>query len=1530
MSQSVDTKIVELRFDNNNFEDKVDSTLTKLQNLNKTIDEKGLSKSLLNLGKNAKSVDMSGITDGVEEVTKSFSKMEIFAVTAFANISNSVVNLGKKLLSNLISPITKGGLTRAMNIQQAGFQLEGLNVQKSAGHENLSYYHEVMEAVLGTAYSYDVAAKAASQLATSNIGVTETTITLADGSTKAAKVMNDDMTEALLAIAGVSAMSGAQFDQIADIFLNAAGKGAVMGDEFRRLSINSINGYQIMADYLGKTQDEVRKMASAGEISFDVFAKAMREAFGDHAKDSTLIFTGAVEDIKAALARIGADFYEPALNAARDVLNSLTPLVDVIHNYLNPYLKETGNLMDVVSKRASQAFDFLSYGLQTQNGNDAAAVDWIYEHVNSWTNLMDAYTKDTSAVYDAIHGLYEYGITVDGVTHKIRGFTMIADYLGITVDEVKEKVANGTIGFNIFYKAFRKLYGQSDELRGISGISQAFDDYIIKASSAGEETDEFQKHIHVFNSICEGTKTIVEALKVGFGGLFRIFMTLMQHLAPLGTLFVETTKVLAEFIVTIADFIATNETFSNVLDSIVNLLEKVFSVLSLNKTVPLILGAITKAFDFLANAVERLYDGLGKIVTAFNNTMGKIIDKILEVISSTETLREILENLKTAGIIVIVLQLIDQLTKPAVLLENIAKSFESVGKSFSGMIKNIGKVFESIAGMVGKVGKVIDEITDTLHRMQELIIATAVLEIAFAIAVLAGALYLLSKVKLTNASEVLSFALAIGALGGTLFGITKMFGTLKTTAKIWEKTTNSIKDIGKAMLMLSISIAILAGSIYVLSKIDSGKLLKATGAVEVLLITLAAVAWLLSGNSTTTKSTGLKALWSGKSTKTSKNMTKGIIGVVAIAEAVKILAKALTEVASISDPQKMYDALTIIEILMWSMTGIIKILSGDQAAKMTKGALTLIAMALAVRMLVKPIKELSQLEAEPMLMAAATIAGLMFVMTMLLNMLSDNKGLVKASIGVLIMAAAIKVLEGTVVTFAGLDAESMWQAIIGIAAALGAVTLALSLVDPDGLIAKSIAFLAVAAALGKLSEVVMLFGSDTEVAWGGIAAVGGALAILAGACWLFDKVPLGGILKLFLTLALGAVIVAGFGAAIGVFGVGLTLFAAGLSAMADAVKQVSDVGGEFIIFMAAFVVGLMMLTSLGLPAVGVILALGLAFLMLGAGIALIGSGVSNIAAAVKLISELDGQLGSAAKSITSFVKELKKMDSDAEAVGKSATTMADALKSMGTAAQTAARKIDGVAKAGENIAKTFAKGIISNTPVVEKAATDMVNKTVAKFRNNYNQWYSVGSYLATGLINGLASKKAAVEAKARELGNAAEKALREAAKVKSPSRVWMQIGNYMGEGLAIGITKSSNEVVSASQGLAAASEMAVSSAIASISKAVSEDMDTSPVITPVVDLSEVRSGASFINSAFGSLNGIRGNGLAASITHTIQNGGKSDVERSIDGLTDQIGAMTDTMNSRALNNYITVDGAADPEAFADGLIRSFRLNARTV
>jgi hypothetical protein len=110
-----------------------------------------------------------------------------------------------------------------------------------------------------------------------------------------------------------------------------------------------------------------------------------------------------------------------------------------------------------------------------------------------------------------------------------------------------------------------------------------------------------------------------------------------------------------------------------------------------------------------------------------------------------------------------------------------------------------------------------------------------------------------------------------------------------------------------------------------------------------------------------------------------------------------------------------------------------------------------------------------------------------------------------------------------------------------IAGLLGSIITALYMIDTYGLLKKAVAFVIVAAALNKLSEVVMIFGNSSTTAWAGVGVAAVALLTLAGACMLFKKVPIGGILKLFLTLELGAVMVASFGAAIGVLGIGLTI-----------------------------------------------------------------------------------------------------------------------------------------------------------------------------------------------------------------------------------------------------------------------------------------------------------------------------------------------------------------------------------------------------
>ena len=109
MSTTIDQRVAELRFDNSHFEKNVSTTMSTLDKLKEKLNLTGASKGLSDLGSAAKNVDMNGLAKGVETVRAKFSALEVMGVTALANITNSAVNTGKRLVKSLtIDPVTTG------------------------------------------------------------------------------------------------------------------------------------------------------------------------------------------------------------------------------------------------------------------------------------------------------------------------------------------------------------------------------------------------------------------------------------------------------------------------------------------------------------------------------------------------------------------------------------------------------------------------------------------------------------------------------------------------------------------------------------------------------------------------------------------------------------------------------------------------------------------------------------------------------------------------------------------------------------------------------------------------------------------------------------------------------------------------------------------------------------------------------------------------------------------------------------------------------------------------------------------------------------------------------------------------------------------------------------------------------------------------------------------------------------------------------------------------------------------------------
>ena len=99
MSKTIDERVVEMRFDNKQFESNVKTSMSTLDKLKEKLNFKGASKGLENINAAAKNVNMSGLQNGIETVRAKFSALEVVGVTALANIANSAVNAGKRLIN---------------------------------------------------------------------------------------------------------------------------------------------------------------------------------------------------------------------------------------------------------------------------------------------------------------------------------------------------------------------------------------------------------------------------------------------------------------------------------------------------------------------------------------------------------------------------------------------------------------------------------------------------------------------------------------------------------------------------------------------------------------------------------------------------------------------------------------------------------------------------------------------------------------------------------------------------------------------------------------------------------------------------------------------------------------------------------------------------------------------------------------------------------------------------------------------------------------------------------------------------------------------------------------------------------------------------------------------------------------------------------------------------------------------------------------------------------------------------------------
>lgn len=292
-----------------------------------------------------------------------------------------------------------------------------------------------------------------------------------------------------------------------------------------------------------------------------------------------------------------------------------------------------------------------------------------------------------------------------------------------------------------------------------------------------------------------------------------------------------------------------------------------------------------------------------------------------------------------------------------------------------------------------------------------------------------------------------------------------------------------------------------------------------------------------------------------------------------------------------------------------------------------------------------------------------------------------------------------------------------------------------------------------------------------------------------------------------------------------------------------------------------------------------------------------------------VIDTFEGKAESFKSAITGIVNALKDgLNSDVSKT--SITKVMTSLLDSGLNALKNKDKLAAAKTAGTNLAKNAASGTGDET-AVSNAKT-------------------AGKNLVKGFAAGITENTYIAEAKAKAMANAAEKAAKEALDINSPSKVFRAIGYSVPEGFAQGIDRMGSLVTSSSTDMAQAAILNVKSSIARIADTVNSDIDTQPTIRPVLDLSDVESGAATIGSMLGlnSSVGVRANvgAISASMANRQNGADNSEIVSGIKALRKDIANMP---REQYNINGITYSGDSEVNDAIKTLVRYANIERRT-
>ena len=1108
---SEDKRIVTLEFDNSKFDKNVEKSNETLKKLKENLKLDGASKGLDAISSTAKRFDISNIGQSIGTVTTKFSALEVVGKRVLENLTDSAMRFGSNLVNSIVDPIKSGGWRRAMNLEQANFQLEGLLGGSADGAEKIAAIMEsVNQSVKGTAYGLDQAAKVASQFVATGIEDA------------------DQMLSYLKGVAGAAAMTGRNYDDIGRIFTTVAGQGRLMGDQLLQFASSGLNVAATLSKQMNITEAEFRDMVSKGEISFDEFAAGMAEAFGEHATKANETFTGSLSNMRAALARIGAEVATPALRNFRDIFNSLRPLIDNVHEALKPFINTLNFDFSTATKNTVKTLGWLNDKLKAFLGDSKKTAEETEEVADSAAKAAEEIEKVAREVISGKYGsgderraqLEALGYSYEEVQNKVNELSGSDFRYEVQAKETTKTVKKSSSAFKDLrdkidgVKEAQEKIGQDYRERasnnffaGIRKFIVAFGQYgsIVKTTFESVFTGSLSKKIYDiayrFREFADSLKlneTQSEGLKTVFTVLFTILKGGLGVVGFIINKFLTLTGVFTEIRNKVLEFIAgfdkTNKAFdetsrkAKLVEAIKVVFDKISESITAFKT------TLKDAFDTFkqSDGFKHLHDSLTKLWDLVKSVAANVFDRFIDKLNSfndhipdtswADKLADWLGKAadKLADFIDLIVSKKDELQG---FIENIKNFFTGkdssgeIGNGFIEGIKESLKNWNLVEAFTGLKDAIIDGVGTNIEDAME---DSSILEnIKSYFTIIADAL---SKIDWGFVLKHLTKALMVFGVLKTLLSMSKMFNSVSDLVNGVSKKLNVKTSVVSSFKSFATAVLAIAASLLLISLIPPDELKKA-------LITLGLISGVIFGVIGLFAFLGKK----GKIDLSSANsMAKDFLQ---ISISLAVLSLAVDKLGGMETGNIIKGELAI--------AGLVAIMAIAAKAIGTSkvAASSFLFMGLAVDALIPPMLVFSNMPTDKLVKGGLTIVSLLGSLAIATRI---AKSAIVGAGAMAIMALAVNALIPPMIIFGNMPGDALIQGGLTIVSLLGSLAIATRIAKSAIGGAGAMAIMAIA--VNALIPPMIIFGNmpGEKLLKGGvtIAALFGSLVI---ACKLARK-----------------------------------------------------------------------------------------------------------------------------------------------------------------------------------------------------------------------------------------------------------------------------------------------------------------------------------------------------------------------------------------------------------------------------------------